>query len=209
MRAGPQVRAVRPTHRKALCQWVAPRPVPLPRSPPTAVVPARRAGPGRRASTPGTSARARRDRARLPRAHGKPSSALRSVAAGRGTPVSGAPRLSTSAGSGSIPGFSRHARACPPPDEPAPCVYSGEGRVVDARIVRARRPRSCKSTRPASAAAASRAARSNASSSSGPVAATSWPISRRMVPSALDAIKGSATPSIQTRVRRPSPRSPR
>lgn len=93
-----------------------------------------------------------------------------------------------------------------------PFAWSLRGRadedsVVEASSRRARRPRSLRSTRPASAAAASRAAKSNASSSSGPAMAASCPISRRMVPSVLDAVKGSATPSIQTRVRRPSPRS--
>ena len=75
-----------------------------------------------------------------------------------------------------------------------------------ARRRRARRPRSLRSTRPSSAAAASRAARSIASSSSGPATADSWPMSRRIVISVLEAIKGSVTPSTQTRVRRPSPR---
>ena len=79
--------------------------------------------------------------------------------------------------------------------------------VVVARSRRARRPRSLRSTRPSSAAAARRAARSIASSSTGAATADSWPISRRMVTSVLEAINGSATPSIQTRVRRPSPRS--
>ena len=37
--------------------------------------------------------------------------------------------------------------------------------------------------------------------------ADSWPMSRRMVASVREAINGSVTPSIQTRVRRPSPRS--
>ena len=86
-----------------------------------------------------------------------------------------------------------------------PQVYEGE--VVEARRRRARRPRSLRSTRPASAAAARRAARSSASSSSGPAVADSWPMSRRMMTSVREAISGSATPSIQTRVRRPSPRS--
>ncbi len=76
-----------------------------------------------------------------------------------------------------------------------------------ARRRRARRPRSLRSTRPSSAAAARRAARSNASSSSGAATADSCPISRRIVTSVREAINGSATPSIQTRVRRPSPRS--
>lgn len=81
------------------------------------------------------------------------------------------------------------------------------GLVVEARSLRARRPRSLRSTRPSSAAAANRAARSKASSSSGPITAASCPMSRRMVPSVREAIKGSEMPSIQTRVRRPSPRS--
>ena len=81
------------------------------------------------------------------------------------------------------------------------------GAVVEARRRRARRPRSLRSTRPSSAAAARRAAKSSASSSSGPMMADSWPMSRRMVASVREAINGSVTPSIQTRVRRPSPRS--
>ena len=89
-------------------------------------------------------------------------------------------------------------------DRPA---YAVADSVVDARSRRARRPRSPRSTRPASAAAASRAAKSNASSKSGPAAAASCPMSRRIVTSVLEAIRGSVTPSIQTRVRRPSPRS--
>ena len=86
-----------------------------------------------------------------------------------------------------------------------PLVYVDD--VVVARRRRARRPRSLRSTRPSSAAAARRAARSIASSSSVVAAAGSWPMSRRIVTSVLDAINGSATPSIQTLVRRPSPRS--
>ena len=81
------------------------------------------------------------------------------------------------------------------------------GAVVEARRRRARRPRSLRSTRPSSAAAARRAAKSSASSNSGPMMADSWPMSRRMVASVREAINGSVTPSIQTRVRRPSPRS--
>ena len=88
---------------------------------------------------------------------------------------------------------------------PGDATYGDE--VVVARRRRARRPRSLRSTRPSSAAAARRAARSSASSRSGAAAAVSWPMSRRIVISVLEAIRGSTTPSIQTRVRRPSPRS--
>jgi hypothetical protein len=116
------------------------------------------------------------------RLHGQPRAPLR-------------PRLPPRVG-----GHSGEAAGCR-----APAPYDDE--VVVARRRRARRPRSLRSTRPSSAAAASREARSSASSNSGAATADSWPMSRRIVISVLEAIKGSVTPSIQTRVRRPSPRS--